>query len=82
MDWEDKRYVPAPTEGFRFVYVDELLKNEELKTKIGEFLDEWAIVQLINGFTNGSGYNCEVTKTKDENEGLGEVLLISANYPI
>jgi len=30
MNWEDKRYVPSPTEGFRFVYADELLSNEEL----------------------------------------------------
>lgn len=82
MDWEDKRYVPSPTEGFRFVYIDELLANEDLKAKVEEFLDEWAIVQLINGWTEGSGYGGKVIKTNEDHQELGEILLVSANYPI
>ena len=71
-----------PTYGYRLIYIDELINNEDFKAKVGEFLEEWAIVQLVNGFTNGSGYGCEVVKTKEDKEGLGQILLVSVNYPI
>jgi hypothetical protein len=30
----DKSELPTPMEGFRFIYVDELLNNEDFKQKI------------------------------------------------
>jgi len=34
MAWKIKSFAPPPQDGFRFVYVDELLKNEELNAKV------------------------------------------------
>ena len=57
-----RKEVEAPDAGYRYLYVDELQNNPQLKKKMVEFLSKWAIIQLINGWTEGAGYGAKVVK--------------------
>lgn len=50
----------SPPDGFRYLYVDELLNNNALKIAATNKLGDWDIVNLVNGWTEGPGYGRKV----------------------
>ena len=66
-----------PIEGFRYVFVDELQSDPNLKTKVIDEISPWAIIRLVNGFVEGKGYGGNVMRDKGDKTGVGEILMIS-----
>ena len=70
----------SPPKGYRYLYVDELLKNSALKYEATNKLGDWDIVNLINGWTEGPEYGRKVSQDCG-NRKLGTILVISDCYP-
>jgi len=46
----------APPSGHRAVFIDELLADPAFHNQVKFFLNDWDIVSVVNGWTEGSGY--------------------------
>ena len=64
------------------MYIDELILNEHnLKGAVANYLGDWDIVALINGWTEGPGYGSKVVKDGGA-RAVGWVLLVNDDYPV
>ena len=68
-DWDQTGDLPEKIEGKRIVLFDELATDSDFNYEVQEFLDEWAIVLLVNGVKEGAWYNNKLYKQKELKPG-------------
>lgn len=78
--------IPVPPEGFRYVIADEVFPGCPTFTEMQSQVNEWGIMWLINGWTEGRSYHHPHGSTICDNgerlNDIGEVLMVNKEFPV
>ena len=76
-------YFISPPDGYRFIYIDEILNDSSFRRAVKRAIDQWDVVWVINGSADGSGYGNNVQEDCGDRSGsISKMLVVNDCYEI